>query len=89
LPARSLLFALVAYWSLLAPWILTRRDSYLYHYLPSYLIALVLLSGVLGEVMRVRRRAVLALLAGIVLLSAWYAPRWAGLGTGLGTLLGA
>jgi dolichyl-phosphate-mannose--protein O-mannosyl transferase len=79
LPARSLVFCLAAYWSLLAPWIVTRRDSYLYHYLPSYLIALVLLAGVFGDVVRSRRRAVFLLMGALVLLSVWYSPRWAGL----------
>ncbi|MEY4544432.1 MAG: hypothetical protein RL685_627 [Pseudomonadota bacterium] len=79
LPARSLVFCLAAYWSLLAPWIVTRRDSYLYHYLPSYLLALVLLSGVFGDVVRSRRRAVFLLMGALVSLSVWYSPRWAGL----------
>ena len=79
LPARSLVFALLCYWSLMAPWILTRRDSYLYHYLPAYLVAVVLVSGLFGALYQRRRRWALALALAVVLVSAGYAPRWAGL----------
>jgi dolichyl-phosphate-mannose-protein mannosyltransferase len=79
LPARSLVFSLLCYWSLMAPWILTRRDSYLYHYLPAYLVAVVLVSGLFGALYQRRRRWALLLALAVVLVSAGYAPRWAGL----------
>lgn len=62
----------------LSPWILTNRDSYIYHYLPSYTVGLILLAGWVAAVYR-RPRARLAVLAAVVLVanvSAWYAPLW-------------
>jgi len=79
LPARALVFSLLAYWAFLAPWILTRRDSYYYHYLPSYLVAIVLVAGLCGALYQRRRRWALALAGAVVAVSAWYSPRWAGL----------
>ena len=40
------IWMLLLLWALpLTPWILTRRDSYAYHYLPSYGFGLLLLAG--------------------------------------------
>jgi dolichyl-phosphate-mannose--protein O-mannosyl transferase len=79
LPARSLVYLLTAYWACLAPWILTRRDSYIYHYLPSHLIAIVLVSGLCSSVYQARRSWALAFTAAVIGVSASYAGRWAGL----------
>jgi dolichyl-phosphate-mannose--protein O-mannosyl transferase len=79
LPARSLIYLLAAYWACLAPWILTRRDSYIYHYLPSYLTAIVLVSGLCSSIYRSRRSWALTFTALMIAVSAVYSPRWAGL----------
>jgi dolichyl-phosphate-mannose-protein mannosyltransferase len=79
LPARALVYLLTAYWACLAPWILTRRDSYIYHYLPSYLVAIVLVSGLCGSLYQARRAWALALTGLVIAVSAMYAARWAGL----------
>lgn len=79
LPARSLVYLLTAYWACLAPWILTRRDSYIYHYLPSHLFAIVLVSGLCGSLYRARRDWALGFAAAVILVSAQHAARWAGL----------
>jgi dolichyl-phosphate-mannose--protein O-mannosyl transferase len=61
----------------LLPWVVSARDSYLYHYLPSHALALILLGGVSARGVR-RHPAVtslfLALAAGVAL---FYAPIWA------------
>jgi dolichyl-phosphate-mannose--protein O-mannosyl transferase len=79
LPARSLIYLLTAYWACLAPWILTRRDSYIYHYLPSYLTAIVLFAGLCSSLYQARRRWAVLLTALVIAVSALYSPRWAGL----------
>lgn len=45
LPRQSVLFLLVCWVVPFFPWIFTKRDSYIYHYLPMYGFALVLLAG--------------------------------------------
>jgi dolichyl-phosphate-mannose-protein mannosyltransferase len=71
------LFWLLAAWA--APvifWIPSLRDSYLYHYLPSYAFALVLLAGFTDRVYR--RHRLVALIAVVVIaeITIFYAPLW-------------
>lgn len=67
------------WWLPLMPWVLTLRDPYLYHYLPSYSFALLLLSGLLAWLYRHRPRGGLLLLAAVAAVSFYYAPVWGGL----------
>lgn len=62
----------------LSPWILTNRDSYIYHYLPSYTVGLILLAGWVAAAYRRAgsRRVVLATVVLVASVSAWYAPLW-------------
>ncbi len=62
-------------WALpIVPWIVSRRDSYIYHYLPAYGFGVVLVAGKLaGELERLRRRAWLVVGA-IVAAGFWVAP---------------
>jgi dolichyl-phosphate-mannose-protein mannosyltransferase len=69
---------LAAFWlSLLMVWMIVPRDSYIYHYLPTYSFGLVLVAGCVTWVYE--RRAWLALLAVLVVgeVSVFYAPVWA------------
>jgi dolichyl-phosphate-mannose--protein O-mannosyl transferase len=68
---------LAGFLGFLSPWVLTSRDSYIYHYLPSYGFGLVLLAGAAAHVGQRFPRALLlaALLVGEV--SVFYAPVWA------------
>lgn len=60
----------------LAPWVLTHRDSYLYHFLPSY-EALVLLLGAFVAWLRGQApRLALGFLCAVVLVASVYAPVW-------------
>jgi dolichyl-phosphate-mannose--protein O-mannosyl transferase len=73
---RSVLASLLTAIGFIAPWVLTHRDSYIYHFLPAYAALIVLLSGALGwyeqrQPTRVFWFAVVALL-----VAAFYAPLW-------------
>jgi len=65
-------FALV----MLAPWIFGKRDSYIYHYLPTYAFLLVLLAGDVSVVYRRHRLAALVFVLVVGLVSVYYAPVW-------------
>jgi dolichyl-phosphate-mannose--protein O-mannosyl transferase len=69
----------VAHLSSMAPWVLTHRDSYIYHYLPSYAFGLVILAGWAASYYRKpkTRRLVLGLAAVAVVVSGFYVPVWA------------
>lgn len=60
----------------LLPWILTRRDSYIYHYLPCYGFILVLLAGMLAWLYERRSTLGLVLLIAVAEVSVFYAPVW-------------
>lgn len=73
---RSTLVPLCGWVMFLAPWVLTRRDSYIYHYLPSYAFGVIVLAGSF-DFTRVRRpRLVLGALCAVLLISSFYAPVW-------------
>jgi dolichyl-phosphate-mannose--protein O-mannosyl transferase len=40
----------------LCPWILTNRDSYIYHYLPSYVFGVILFGGLASTLPRAKAR---------------------------------
>lgn len=72
--------AVVLVWSaalaFLAPWVLTHRDSYLYHFLPTY-AALVLLLAALVAWARPRWPfATIAFVGLVLVVAAIYAPLW-------------
>jgi dolichyl-phosphate-mannose--protein O-mannosyl transferase len=60
----------------LAPWVLTHRDSYVYHFLPSYASLVVLLGGYVSWVYARRRRIALGYMAAVLMLAGFYAPVW-------------
>ncbi len=66
---------LAVYWlAFIAPWVLSRRDSYVYHYLPSYGFAIVLVAGLLGHAYARWRRPALAAVLVLCLVAVFYAP---------------
>ncbi len=67
------LFAL----TMLLPWIIGKRDSYIYHYLPTYALSLVMIAGVVARVYAGRRVPALGYVLAVGVLSAYYAPVWA------------
>lgn len=60
----------------LAPWVLSHRDSYLYHFLPSYLALVLLLSGTVSELRARHPTRALSWLAVVVTVAALYEPLW-------------
>jgi dolichyl-phosphate-mannose--protein O-mannosyl transferase len=70
-------FVLVAFaLSMLLPWIIGKRDSYIYHYLPTYGCLLVLVGGVVARAYRQKRIAALGYTAVVFLVTVFYAPVW-------------
>jgi dolichyl-phosphate-mannose--protein O-mannosyl transferase len=65
-----LLSAAVAF---VVPWVLSRRDSYLYHFLPTWPSLVLLLAGV---VTWLGGRARLSFLCVVLLVAVFYAPVW-------------
>lgn len=72
--ARAGLWLFLCWLLPMVPWMISSRDSYVYHYLPSYGFALVALAGAVEQVYRRRHLAGLALVAAVVLVAAFYAP---------------
>ncbi|HEX6274393.1 MAG TPA: hypothetical protein VFZ53_15230, partial [Polyangiaceae bacterium] len=73
---RQALIALAAALGFLAPWVLSHRDSYIYHFLPIYAALILLLAGFLGFVRERQRIRVLGFLVLVLLVAAFYAPVW-------------
>ena len=67
----------LAWVGFLSPWILTARDSYIYHYLPAYALGLVWLGGLVAQGHRRWPRACLVFVSVVVAVSIFYAPVWA------------
>jgi len=78
---RAVIFLLTGFLAFLAPWMLTRRDPYIYHYLPCYAYGVILLGGLLAWLAERQRRFVLLALCSVLVVSAFYAPVWARLPT--------
>lgn len=74
--ARAVSVAFSFSLTMLLPWMSGFRDSYIYHYLPSYTLLLVLVAGLVSRLYRRRRVAALGFVAAVTLVSAFYAPVW-------------
>ena len=73
-PRPLLLF--VCWCAPIAPWIVSPRDSYIYHYLPAYAFGVVLAAGWLSRLYRkLPPHGLIALLA-LGQVSFYYAPIW-------------
>jgi dolichyl-phosphate-mannose--protein O-mannosyl transferase len=79
---KATVLLLAAALGFLAPWVMTHRDSYLYHYLPSYLALVLLLSGALAWLRQRHPTSALAVLCGVLVVAALYGPLWCGLPMG-------
>jgi dolichyl-phosphate-mannose-protein mannosyltransferase len=73
---RAALLTLVTALAFLAPWILARRDSYIYHFLPAYVPLVLLLAGLSAWCAARRPLAVLVFLLLVLVVAAYYAPIW-------------
>ena len=74
--ALPLLWILAAWTAPLAFWVPSLRDAYLYHYLPSYTFALVLLAGLVDRFYSRRRFATFVAIILVAEISFFYAPIW-------------
>mgnify|MGYP003912535809 CR=1 FL=1 len=73
---RVVFFLLACWLAPVTPWIVTNRDSYVYHYLPSYGFALILVAGLVAWVYRRRRRLALLAVLLVAEVTVYYAPVW-------------
>lgn len=78
-PWRSEVLLCAGWLGFLLPWVISTRDSYLYHYLPSHAFALLLLGGAAARAFRRLPGATLVAVSLVVAGSAFYAPIWAAL----------
>ena len=60
----------------LAPWVLTHRDSYIYHFLPSYCALVILLAGFVAALGAWRRISMLWYLVIVLVVTSFYGPVW-------------
>jgi dolichyl-phosphate-mannose--protein O-mannosyl transferase len=74
--ARAHMLHGLAWIAFLSPWILTSRDSYIYHYLPSYGLGLVALGALVARFQRRWPRSVLGFVLVVAAVSIFYAPVW-------------
>jgi dolichyl-phosphate-mannose--protein O-mannosyl transferase len=72
----ALCWLLAAWAAPIAFWIPSLRDSFLYHYMPSYTFALVLLAGLADRLYRRHRLATLIGLVVVAEVLLFYAPLW-------------
>lgn len=67
-------WVVMMFWLPIVPWVLSARDSYLYHYLPAYAAGVLLVAHLIGALYRWRAAAGLACLVVVLLVAAYYAP---------------
>ncbi|HVZ71787.1 MAG TPA: glycosyltransferase family 39 protein [Polyangia bacterium] len=67
----------VGWLALIAPWTGPRSYTFIYHYLPSYGFALVLLAGVVARLERRWPARVAYFACSVLVVAAFYAPVWA------------
>ena len=71
---RSVLIVLGGAIGFVAPWAISHRDSYIYHFLPSYVLLVTLLAGFVAS--EPRTTLVIAFLSLVLVVLAFYAPVW-------------
>jgi dolichyl-phosphate-mannose--protein O-mannosyl transferase len=73
---RAVLVVLSGALAFLAPWVLSHRDSYLYHFLPSYLALVMLLAGRVAQVRAKWPTVAMGFICVVLVVAAIYAPLW-------------
>lgn len=73
---RGAVLALAGALAFGAPWVLSHRDSYIYHFLPSYALMLVLLAGFVRRHAERMASTVVAFFATVTLVAGFYGPVW-------------
>jgi dolichyl-phosphate-mannose-protein mannosyltransferase len=72
--ANAFLYAFAI--TMMLPWIIGKRDSYVYHYLPTYAFLLIIVAGEISRIYRQQRTQAMAFVSAVALVSAFFAPVW-------------
>ncbi len=78
---RASLILLAGCIGFVAPWVITHRDSYIYHFLPSYAAIILLLAGYVDWVRRRKPIDALLFIGVVLIVAAFYAPIWSSMVT--------
>jgi dolichyl-phosphate-mannose--protein O-mannosyl transferase len=73
---RAVLVLLAGCLGFIAPWVMTHRDSYIYHFLPAYVAIILLLSGYVDWVRKRKSMDALIYVGVVLVVAAFYAPIW-------------
>lgn len=79
---RAVLVVLAAAVAFLAPWVVSERDSYLYHFLPTYTALVLLLGAVVGWLRPRSPWVALGFICAVHFLAAIYGPLWSSMPVG-------
>ncbi|MGC4086782.1 MAG: glycosyltransferase family 39 protein [Polyangiaceae bacterium] len=71
---RACVLLLVGFLGFLLPWVLSRRDSYIYHFLPCYAVLQVLLGGFVSHAHEAKAKWVLPFLLLVTVVAGIYGP---------------
>jgi dolichyl-phosphate-mannose--protein O-mannosyl transferase len=73
---RAAALLALMWWAYVSPWVLTLRDSYINHYLPSYAFGLLLTAGALAWLHQRWPRLATGVLVALLAVGIVYAPIW-------------
>jgi dolichyl-phosphate-mannose--protein O-mannosyl transferase len=76
-PLMALTVPLVCWMAFIAPWIVSNRDSYYYHYLVPYCFGLLLVGGLVSRLRRANPWCAVAIALLVLAALTFYAPVWA------------
>ncbi|MFZ5889956.1 MAG: phospholipid carrier-dependent glycosyltransferase [Myxococcota bacterium] len=77
IPLRAELLSVLAWFALLSPWIVGRgKYTFMYHYLPSYAFALILLAGFMSRLERLQPQRVQVFASIALGMFIYFAPVW-------------
>jgi dolichyl-phosphate-mannose--protein O-mannosyl transferase len=71
---RAVLTLLAGALAFLSPWVLTHRDSYIYHFLPTYALLLILLAGFTSALDADKGQRAITLTVLVAIFAGVYAP---------------
>jgi dolichyl-phosphate-mannose--protein O-mannosyl transferase len=75
--AKPVLLLALGWLALLLPWsVMLGKHTFMYHYMPSYGLGLVLLAGCTAQLLRWRPRAALGFLGLAAAMAIYFAPVW-------------
>lgn len=72
----GVIMAVLGWIGFVAPWVISRRDSYIYHYLVPYGFGLLLVAGLVAHVRRSHRWLAFAVVCAVAVVFVLYAPVW-------------